>query len=85
MINNKIKNVILLISVLVCIVLSSRIWLQLPNFLNYDSEKKEMVKETELKLDIWSLVKPVKAVIKFNENYTILYSAEDKELWKKTV
>lgn len=85
MINNKIKNLILLISVLVCIVLSSRIWLQLPNFLNYNSEKNEMVEETELKIDFWSLVKPVKAVIKFNENYTILYSAEDKELWKKTI
>lgn len=83
--HEKIKNLILLFSVIVCIVLSSRVWLQLPDFLTYSAEKEADDGKVNLNTDIWDLVKPVKAIIKYNENYTIIETSEEYDLWKKTI
>lgn len=79
----KIKNIILITMVLVCIYLSSRVWLKLPNFLEYSAEagdKNQAVKVA----DIWNVVRPIKNIIKYKENYTITY-ADEQDIWGKTV
>lgn len=86
MIHHKIKNVILLIMVLVCLYLSSQVWLQLPDFLMYDLEKDDTATdEQKPNIDIWNVVKPLKNIIKYKDNYTVLYSDNEYALWIKTI
>ncbi len=86
MIHHKIKNVILLIMVLVCLYLSSQVWLQLPDFLMYDLEKDDTPTDEEKpNIDIWNVVKPLKNIIKYKDNYTVLYSDNEYALWIKTI
>lgn len=81
----KIKNVILVAMVLVCIYLSSKVWLKLPNFLerNIDGEENNSHDEV-IAGDLWNVVRPTKNIIKYNEDYTITYS-DELHLWGKTV
>lgn len=79
----KIKNIILISMVLVCIYLSSNVWLKLPDILEYNAEA-ENKNNVGKAYDIWNVVRPVKNVIKYNENYTITYS-DEQDLWGKTV
>lgn len=81
----KIKNIILIAMVLVCIYLSSNVWLKLPNFLEYKTEAgKDDNKDEAVVADIWEVVRPIKNVIKYNNNYTITYS-DEQDMWGKTV
>jgi len=83
MLKTKIKNIILLVMVLICIYLSSNVWLKLPDFFNPNiNEGREAEAETEA--DIWKVLRPVKNIIKYDDNYTVLYS-DDKELWEKAL
>ena len=85
MMHSKIKNLILLIMVVVCVYLSSNVWLQLPEFLNYNTEADEKSKSGELvEVNIWKILRPIKNVIKYNESYTIKYS-DEYDMWGKTV
>lgn len=79
----KIKNIILVAMVLVCIYLSSNVWLKLPDFLKYNADADDK-KPVEIVADIWNVVRPIKNVIKYKENYTITY-ADEQDIWGKTV
>lgn len=81
----KIKNIILIAMVLVCIYLSSNVWLKLPDFLDYGTENKGIDKQgVTVAADIWNVVRPIKNVIKYKDNYTILYS-DEQDMWGKSV
>lgn len=79
----KVKNIILISMVLVCIYLSSNVWLKLPDILEYNSEAEDK-NNVGKAYDIWNVVRPVKNVIKYNENFTITYS-DEQDLWGKAV
>lgn len=79
----KIKNIILISMVLVCIFLSSNVWLKLPDFLEYSAEAGNKGQDEKI-ADIWNVVRPIKNVIKYKENYTIAYS-DEQDVWGKTV
>jgi regulatory protein YycH of two-component signal transduction system YycFG len=79
----KIKNIILIAMVLVCIYLSSNVWLKLPDFLKYNADADDK-KPVEIVADIWNVVRPIKNVINYNENYTITYE-DEQDIWGKTV
>ena len=83
MLKNKIKNIILLVVVLICIYLSSNVWLQLPEFFSTnvnDNRDREVTTE----VDIWKVLRPVKNIIKYDNNYTVLYS-DNRGLWRKAL
>ncbi len=79
----KIKNIILVVMVFVCIYLSSSVWLKLPSFLEYRSEHGNN-NQNVVAADIWNVVKPIKNVIKYKDNYTISYS-DEQNLWGMAV
>ncbi len=81
----KIKNIILISMVLVCVYLSSNVWLKLPDFIKYKGEAGEDTKQEEIAAaDIWDVVRPIKNVIKYKDNYTITYS-DEQDIWGKSV
>ena len=83
MLKTKIKNIILMVMVLICIYLSSNVWLKLPEFFNpiaNDDRKTEATTEA----DIWKVLRPVKSIIKYDNNYTVLYS-DNRGLWEKAL
>ncbi len=80
---SKIKNIILIAMVLVCIYLSSNVWLQLPSILEFKAEGNDK-KQDEITADIWIVVKPFKNVIKYKDYYTTTYS-DEQDIWSKTV
>jgi len=82
MLNIKIKNSILLVMVLICIYLSSNVWLKLPEFFTPKAYEDKRAEETEA--DIWKVLRPVKNVIKYDDNYTVLYS-DNKGLWQEAL
>ncbi|MDW5300060.1 MAG: hypothetical protein SA378_07975 [Sedimentibacter sp.] len=84
MTQSKIKNIILLAMVIICVYLSSNVWLQLPDFLHYNIEADEKKPDEIVAADIWNVVRPIKNIIKYNDNYTITYTDED-DMWGKTV
>ncbi len=85
MIRRKIENIILFVMVIVCIYLSSNVWLQLPDFFNYDVKAEEKSNQDDVvNIDIWNVVRPIKNIIKLNDNYTITYS-DEYDTWGKTV
>lgn len=80
-----IKNIILIVMVLVCVYLSSNVWLKLPHFIsNASTEGDGENNELPILDDIWNIVRPVKNVIKYEENYTITYT-DEQDIWGKTV
>jgi len=82
---SKIKNIILFAMVIVCVYLSSNVWLQLPDFLDYDSRADENAKPDEIVApDIWNVVRPMKNIIKFNDSYTVTYS-DEYDMWGMAV
>lgn len=85
MIQRKIKNIILFVMVVVCVYLSSKVWLQLPDFLDYDAQANENANPDDtIDADIWNIVRPVKNVIKYNDSYTVTYS-DEYDMWGKAV
>jgi len=84
MTQSKIKNIILLAMVIICIYLSSNVWLQLPDYLHYNIEADENKPDDIVAADIWNVVRPIKNIIKYNDNYTITYS-DEYDMWGKTV
>ncbi|WMJ77715.1 MULTISPECIES: hypothetical protein [unclassified Sedimentibacter] len=81
----RIKNIILISMVLVCVYLSSNVWLKLPDFIKYKGETGEDTKQEEIAAaDIWDVVRPIKNVIKYKDNYTITYS-DEQDIWGKSV
>lgn len=86
MIHQKIKNLILIIMVVVCVYLSSNIWLELPDFLTYNFEQDNVIVDEEIpEINIWNVVKPLKNIIKYKDNYTVLYSDDEYNLWLNAV
>lgn len=86
MVQQKIKNLILIIMVLACVYLSSNVWLQLPDFLVYDFEQEDkIVEEVSPKIDILNVVKPLKEIIRHKDNYAVLYSDDEYNLWGKSI
>jgi len=86
MIHQKIKNLILIIMVVVCVYLSSNIWLELPDFLTYNFEQDDKIVDEEIpEINIWNVVKPLKNIIKYKDNYTVLYSDDEYNLWLNAV
>ncbi|MFA9423765.1 MAG: hypothetical protein ACERLG_09315, partial [Sedimentibacter sp.] len=85
MIQKKIGNITLLAMVILCVYLSSNVWLQLPGLFNYDAKAEEKAQPDDtLTTDIWQVVKPIKNIIKVNDNYTITYS-DEYDIWGKAV
>lgn len=82
MLNIKIKNTILLVMVLICIYLSSNVWLKLPEFISPNAYEDNSAEEVEA--DIWKVLRPVKNVIKYDENYTVLY-LDNRGLWQEAL
>lgn len=80
----KIKNIILIAMVIVCIYLSSNVWLKLPNLLEYKTDSGTDNIDNIIAADIWNVVRPIKNVIKYNDNYTITYS-DETDMWGKAV
>ncbi len=80
----KIKNIILIAMVLVCIYLSSNVWLKLPDFLEYAEDREAGKQGGIVAADIWNVVRPIKNVIKYKDNYTITYS-DEQDMWGKAV
>ncbi len=80
----KAKNIILVAMVLVCVYLSSNVWLKLPDFLEYGKDEDEISRLDEIAADMWSVIRPIKNVIKYNDNYTITYS-DEQDMWGKAV
>jgi len=86
MIHQKIKNLILIIMVVVCVYLSSNIWIELPDFLTYDFEQDDKIVDEKIpEINMWNVVKPLKNIIKYKDNYTVLYSDDEYNLWFNAV
>ncbi len=83
MLKTKIKNVILIVMVLICIYLSSNVWLKLPSFFRPNAIEGKGDTITA-KAHIWEVLKPVKSIIKYGDYYTVLYS-DNKGLWEKAL
>ncbi len=82
MIHQKLKNLILIIMVAACVYLGSYVWLQLPDFLMYDFNVEDNIKEEVIpKTNVWNVIKPFKNIIKYKDNYTVLYSDDKYNLW----
>ncbi|HNZ82844.1 MAG TPA: hypothetical protein PLX37_04780 [Sedimentibacter sp.] len=82
MLKIRIKNTILLFMVVICIYLSSNVWLKLPEFFSPNAYEDESMEETEA--DIWKVLRPVKNIIKYDDNYTVLYS-DEIGLWQEAL
>lgn len=83
MLKTNIKNMVLLVMVLICIYLSSKVWLKLPDFLasNVNEDRNPHVISDA---DIWKVLRPVKNIIKYDDNYTVLYT-DNKGLWQRAL
>lgn len=80
-----IKNIILIAMVVVCVYLSSNVWLKLPEFISNEPTEDDNKNEESLILaDFWNIVRPEKSVIKYKENYTIKYT-DEQNMWGKAV
>lgn len=77
------KNIILLAMVLICIYLSSKVWLQLPEFFSLSTGEAEEQKLT-VEADIWKVLRPIKNIVKYKDDYTVLYS-DESDLWTKAL
>lgn len=82
MLKIRIKNTILLVMVIICIYLSSNVWLKLPEFIKPNTYEDGSMEETEA--DIWKVLRPVKNIIKYDDKYTVLYS-DEKGLWQEAL
>lgn len=82
MIHKKIKNIVLFVMVVVCVYLSSYVWLQLPDFIS--SADTEDIPDEIIVADIWEVVRPIKNIIKYKDKYTVIYS-DKSDMWGKTV
>lgn len=82
MLKTKIKNIILMVMVLICIYLSSNVWLKLPSFISSDASESKG--DAALESHIWEVLRPVKNIIKYDNYYTVLYS-DSRELWEKAL
>jgi regulatory protein YycH of two-component signal transduction system YycFG len=83
MIHKKIKNIVLFVMVIVCVYLSSYVWLQLPDFIS-SADTEGNVPDEIIVADIWEVVRPIKNIIKYKDNYTVTYS-DKSDMWGKTV
>jgi len=83
MIPKKIKNIVLFVMVIVCVYLSSYVWLQLPDFIS-SADTEDNVPDEIIVADIWEVVRPIKNIIKYKENYTVTYT-DKLDMWGKTV
>lgn len=84
MIHHKIKNLILIIMVIVCFYLGSNVWLKLPDILMYGFKQDDTItEEINPKINVWKVVKPLKNIIKYKDNYTVFYSDDEYNLWLK--
>lgn len=83
MLKTNIKNMVLLVMVFICIYLSSRVWLKLPDFFasNVNEDRNPHVISDA---DIWKVLRPVKNIIKYDDNYTVLYT-DNKGLWQRAL
>ena len=81
----KIKNIILISMVLVCIYLSSNVWLKLPDLFKRNTESDEgYIPNGQIESKILNVIRPVKNVINYNEYYTITYS-DEQDMWGMAV
>lgn len=86
MIHQKLKNLILIIMVVACVYLGSYVWLQLPDFLMYDfNEDDNITEEVIPNTNVWNVIKPFKNIIKYKDNYTVLYSDDKYNLWLNAI
>jgi regulatory protein YycH of two-component signal transduction system YycFG len=83
MTHKKIKNIVLFVMVLVCVYLSSYVWLQLPDFIS-SADTEDTEPDEIIAADVWEVVRPIKNIIKYKDKYTITYS-DKSDMWGKTV
>ena len=66
--HGNIQNIILIAMVLVCIYLSSNVWLRLPDL--FDSDNKEADKqEITSDIDVWNVVRPDRKSTRLNSSH----------------
>lgn len=86
MIHQKLKNLILIIMVVACVYLGSYVWLQLPDFLMYNFDEEGNINEEVIpETNVWNVIKPFKNIIKYKDNYTVLYTDNEYNLWLKAI
>ena len=79
-----VKNLILFLMVMICVYLSSQVWLQLPDFLSL-GKKEDKVAVEELDINIWDVVKPNKYILKTKDSLKEFYLEDDTVLWEKAI
>lgn len=80
----KFKNFILVMMAFLCMYLSTQVWFEIPYFSEViESTEDEYNSNTE-KIPIWEIVKPEKYTIDSDNQYTVFYSDDENEIWKKT-
>lgn len=84
MTHKRVKNIVLFAMVIICVYLSSYVWLQLPDFISSADTDEDKVPDEAIIADIWEVVRPIKNIIKYNDKYTVTYS-DEFDMWGKTV
>ncbi len=79
-----VKNLVLFLMVIICVFLSSQVWLKLPDFLSLNHEDDKLVNE-EIDINIWNVVKPNKYILRKNNSFKEFYLKDDIDFWQKVV
>ncbi|QSX05024.1 hypothetical protein JYG23_10030 [Sedimentibacter sp. zth1] len=79
-----IKNILLIVMIIVCVFLSSKVWLQLPNYLNWGDEIVEDG-NNDLKISLWKIVKPNKYYINDSSIHYTYNNPMDYKIWELAV
>ena len=81
----KMKNIILILMFVVCIYLSSRVWLQLPDLSGLFSMFQKQGETPVYEADIWAVVRPEKYIIRLRDEYTVINAENGTDLWSEAL
>jgi hypothetical protein len=72
--------------VLACLYLGSNVWLKIPDFLMVNFHEDDTIaEEVNTEINVWNVVKPLKSIIRYKDNYTVFYSDDEYNLWLKAI
>lgn len=80
------KSLFLFLMVIICVYLSSQVWLQIPDFLSFN--KKDDTKASEIQdIDkrVWEIVRPNKYIINDKESLREFYLENETLLWQNAL
>lgn len=82
----KIKNYILILMVIICILLSTQVWFQVPNnYFGFVKDNNNENTKVQKEINLWSIVCPEKYILDSGEEYTVLYNDNKNNFWDKTL